>query len=334
MAETESPWVRPLHTTDREVTDETSDAGDERQPAVTSIPWIDAHQHTQTLSWNDQNDMALGGCQAVVMIAYNPHWTPYRPVLPEDVRFQWDLAVKWVDYLEANHLFDTRVAVGIHTNAKVERVNELYEVLDEYCRLDEVVAIGETGIEPVQYDSRWPITDQKPVLRRQMEIAQREGLPVILHTPTTKTGVAAGDKGWGGLQLSEPDPSIEYADAKFEATSIDIEVKDEAGLDDERLLIDHGDPSIVELVMETTDCYLGFSVSSPLKGVTTDDIAAAIEMYGPDRIVVDSDMMGYRHCDMFCMPRTMQELHKAGIDADALRTVFYENPADLLGMDS
>lgn len=330
MLDSDFPSVRPLGT----VTD-TIDATDpehETDPSVTSLPWIDPHQHTQTISWNDQNKLALGGCQAVVMIAYNPHWSPYRPVTPADVRFQWDLAVKWTDYLEANHLFRTAVAVGIHTNAAVRNAEQLCAVLPEYCRQDAVVAIGETGIEPVQYGSHWPIEEQKPIVREQMTIAEDENLPVILHTPTTKTGAAAGDKGWGGLALSHPDPAIDYERAKRECTAIDIELKDEAGLADRRLVIDHGNPSNIDLVMDTTDCYLGFSVSSPLKGVTTADIADTIRTYGPDRIVVNSDMMGYRRCDFFCLPRTIQDLHKAGISKEDLRTVFYDNPVDIFDL--
>lgn len=332
MVSGDFPSVRPLSTvpepTGREGT------GRPRDGLVASLPWIDAHQHTQTLSWNDQNKLSLGGCRAAVMIAYNPHWCPYRPVSPEDVRFQWDLAAKWTDFLDENHLFDTYVAVGIHTNAKVEEPERLFEVLPEYCRHDAVVAIGETGIEPVQYDSRWPIEEQKPVVRQQMSIAEQAGLPVILHTPTTKTGAAAGDEGWGGLKLSDPDPSIDYERAKLECTELDVELKDEAGLADHRLLIDHGNPSNVDYVMENTECYLGFSVSSPLKGVTTDDIAETIREYGPERIIVNSDMMGYRRCDFFCIPRTMQELYKAGIGEDALRAVFHDNPAELYGLQT
>ena len=325
MTSNSEPFERSIHT--GVPPDET--AGPESSAEATTIPWIDGHQHTQTISWNEQNKLALGGCHAAVMIAYNPHWTPYRPVAPSDVRYQWDLAIKWTDFLDANHLFDTYVAVGIHTNAKVESPATLLEALPKYCDHDRVVAIGETGVEPVQYDSRWPIDDQRPVIGRQMEIAQENELPVILHTPTTKTGVAAGDTGWGGLRMSQPDPQIDYERAKIEATKMDIEIKDDAGLDDRRVIVDHGNPENIEYVMESTDCYLGFSVSSPLKGVTAEDIAETVRTYGPDRLLVNSDMMGYRRCDYFCIPRTIQKLHKAGIDLEALETIFYRNPAEI-----
>lgn len=331
MAEEAYPTARPIGIE--------SDRLGEREarecnPRATAVPWIDAHQHTQTLSWNDQHKFSLSGCQAAVMIAANYHWSPYRPVKPEDVRFLWDLAIKWTDYLDANHLFETHVAVAVHTIARVTDAEDLVERMRNYCDLEKVVAIGETGIEPVQYASRWPIEEQRPVVRAQMRVADDAGLPVILHTPTKKsTDDASSERGWGGLGLSEPDPAIDYSRPKLEAVEIDVELMDEAGINDERVLVDHADPSIVEFVMESTDCYLGFSVSSPLKGVTPEDVADAIHTYGPDRIILDSDMMGYRDCDFYCIPRTLGELHRLGVPVADLRTIAYENPKEILGLD-
>lgn len=300
--------------------------------SVTNVPWVDIHQHTQTLSWAEQHKYDLTGCEAVVMIAQNPHWSPYRPVAPDEVRFLWDLALKWTDYLNQKHVFDTHVAIGIHTVARVEEWEELIDVLPEYLALDEVVAVGETGIEPVQYTSNWPIEDQRAVVREQMAAADAADVPVVLHTPSKKSGAGAEASGWGGLGLTEPDPEIDYSQPKPECTEIDIELKDEAGLPDERLVIDHGNPSIVELVMETTDCYLGFSVSTALKGVTAEDIAEVIETYGPDRVVVDSDMMGYRYSDIFCIPEMVIDLYELGVSEEDIRTVVYENPKEILGL--
>lgn len=330
MPDPDYPTPRPLGIS----SDSLGDGTRSKSPEVTRIPWIDAHQHTQTLSWNDQEKFALGGAQAVVMIAANYHWSPYRPVEPQDVRFLWDLAIKWTDYLNVKHLFETSVAIGIHTVARVSDPKSLLEVLPAYCELDEVVAIGETGIEPVQYASRWPVEEQRPIVREQMDIASETGVPMILHTPTKKdTAGASSQQGWGGLGLSEPDPTFDYESPKLEATEMNVELLDESSLSDDRLIIDHADPSIVEYVMENTGCYLGFSISSPLKGVTVEDIATAIQTYGSDRIIVDSDMMGYRECDLFCIPRAIQELYRLGITEDDIIDVVYRNPNEVLSLD-
>lgn len=303
---------------------------------ISSIPWVDPHQHTQTLSWNDQQKFALSGCQAAVTIAYNPFWTPYRPVEASDVRFLWDLAIKWAPFLDSNHSFTTSVALGIHTLSKVKDCEKLTETLREYSDLDKVVAIGETGIEPVQYGSRWPVEQQKDIVREQMRIANQVDLPIILHTPSKKStdkSSSVSAKGWGGVNITKPDPSFDYDDPKIEATKIDVELLDETNLSEEQVVFDHGSPSNIEYVMENTDCYLAFSVSTPLKGVTTEDIAETIQKYGPDRIMINSDMIGYRECDLFCVPRTIQSLHRMGVELEDLKTVVYDNPMDVFDLE-
>lgn len=80
---------------------------------------------------------------------------------------------------------------------------------------------------------------------------------------------------------------------------MNVELLDESKLSDEQLIVDYAAPSIVEYVMESTYCYFGFSVSSPLKGVTAEDIVTVIETYGFDQIIVDSDMRGYLNATCF-----------------------------------
>jgi hypothetical protein len=47
--------------------------------AVTRMPWIDIHQHGQTMSWGDRERFALPGCEAAVFVAAAGHYAPYRP---------------------------------------------------------------------------------------------------------------------------------------------------------------------------------------------------------------------------------------------------------------
>lgn len=76
---TPNPWVRPIGRPTGDV--------DRITPAEADTPWIDLHQHTQSLTWNDREAFDLGGGRAAVMIAAGYYWTPYRPIAAEDVRF-------------------------------------------------------------------------------------------------------------------------------------------------------------------------------------------------------------------------------------------------------
>jgi uncharacterized protein len=58
---------------------------DGKTPDPIEIPWIDIHQHTQSLTWNDREKFDLSGAHAAVMIAAGYYWAPYRPVSADDV---------------------------------------------------------------------------------------------------------------------------------------------------------------------------------------------------------------------------------------------------------
>lgn len=326
------PTKRPI---DAEYVDE--DDTPEFPPELTNIPWIDIHNHAHTLSWNDREKFALSGCQAMVMMAAAYYWTPYKPVAPEDVRYLWDDALNRLGQIEQSHIFDAKLGIGIHTGARVEEYETLLESMPEYCRLEEVAAVGEIGITSSQHVAEWDLEDQKQVMRRQMEIARDQGLPAVVHTPPNlenvdipfrKRGTIPGYELDMGLQQ---DSVFEAEDVKQAATELDVELKDEAGLPDDQLVLSHADERIAPYIMENTDCYLSFTVSYPwLLSVTPRDVAAVIEEYGPDRILVETDSAGILRSDVFSFKRTIFELYRMGLDIETIRTVVYENPRHIL----
>lgn len=326
------PTKRPI---DAEYVDE--DDTPEFPPELTNIPWIDIHNHAHTLSWNDREKFALSGCQTMVMMAAAYYWTPYKPVAPEDVRYLWDDALNRLGQIEQSHIFDAKLGIGIHTGARVEEYETLLESMPEYCRLEEVAAVGEIGITSSQHVAEWDLEDQKQVMRRQMEIARDQGLPAVVHTPPNLENVDIPFRKRGtipGYELNmdlQQDSVFEAEDVKQAATELDVELKDEAGLPDDQLVLSHADERIAPYIMENTDCYLSFTVSYPwLLSVTPRDVAAVIEEYGPDRILVETDSAGILRSDVFSFKRTIFELYRMGLDIETIRTVVYENPRHIL----
>jgi hypothetical protein len=308
--------------------------GERYDPAVANIPWIDSHQHTHTLSWSDRETFELTGAEALIAIASSYYWSPYRPVQPDDVRFLWDDALRRATQIADSHFFDQYLAIAVHTWSRVEEWETLLDVLPAYCELDEVVAIGETGIESIQHTEQWPLEEQREVVAAQMDVARETGLPVIVHTP------GGSDKGslplWHEGRYEEADanfadPVLDPDDPKLEATEIDVELADEVGLPDQQVVVDHADPSIVPFVMENTDCYLNFTLTW-FRTVDVGDVAETIRTYGPDRVMIDTDLLGPMKGDPFTMKRAIFDLVRAGIDPDDVRQVVYENPKDVFGI--
>lgn len=313
----------------------------ETEPSIpselNSIPWIDIHNHAHTLSWNEREKFTLSGCESMVMMAAAYYWTPYKPVDPEDVRYLWDDALNRLSQIRQSHLLDAKIGVGIHTGARVDEYERLLDSLPEYAALDEVAAIGEIGITEAQHVSGWTLEEQKDVTRRQLEVAADHDLPAILHTPADLEDVDFPDRVHGGIPGYELDLALQQEPVltseypKREAIEIDVELKDEAGLADDQMVLSHADQEIAPYVLENTDCYLSFTVSYPwLLGVSPHDVAEIVAEYGPERILVETDSAGILRSDVFAFKRTILEMYRMGLDIETIRQVVHENPKNLL----
>lgn len=301
-------------------------------PQAADMPWIDNHTHAHTISWEDRQKVDLAGGYALVCIASTAHYAPYRPMGPEDVRHQWDDTIRHANIIDRSHLFEPYVATGIHTLTPKADWEELIEVLPEYAAQPEVAAIGETGIDHIQYGEPWPLEEQRAVVAAQMEVARESELPVLCHTPSLskEEGEWELPKTEEGGDLAEP--VFEADNPKLKATEIDVELKDDVGLSDEQVVFNHGHPSIAEFVLESTDCYLSVSTGQWIRETDSGDIAEIIETYGPDRVMIDTDTMGGVKTDKFAIRRTIIELLQHGIAPEDVRKVVYENPRSVLGL--
>jgi predicted metal-dependent TIM-barrel fold hydrolase len=306
-----------------------------------NLPWIDIHNHAHTLSWDDRERYALAGCRSMLMVASGYHWTPYKPVEADDIRFLWDDAINRRAAIERNHFFEAKLGLGVHTGVRIENPDELLAAMDDYCALDEVVAVGETGVVPSQHLSRWDIDEQQADVQAQMELAASHDLPAILHTPNTSAeskrsyrdglGVTPGYEKNAGLGT---DPVLDGENPALDAVRLDVEAMRDAGLDDERVVASHADRNNTAYLMDETDCYLSYTIGhSWLVGVDAADVADAIDEYGADRIMVDTDCANVLRTDPYALKRAIFELYRYGIDVDDIRKVVLENPREVFDFE-
>src|SRR5438128_11144851 len=71
-------------------------------------------------------------------------------------------------------------SVGIHPHDAAKAEDRHYELMVRLAQNRRVVAIGETGLD-YYYDNS-PRDAQREVFRRQVRLAKKLGLPVIVHT--------------------------------------------------------------------------------------------------------------------------------------------------------
>jgi len=305
-----------------------------------NLPWIDVHNHAHTLSWDDRERYALSGCTGMVMVASGYHWTPYRPVRAEDVRFLWDDAINRRGAIARDHFFEPKLGLGIHTGVRIENPEDLLDAMAAYCELEEVAAIGETGVTPAQHVERWALDEQRAVVEAQMALAADHDLPVLLHTPNTSSDggrsyrEGVGVPGYEKYTELGQEPVLDGENPELEAVKLDVQAARDAGLDEERVVASHADGNNLAYLVEETDCYVSFTIGhSWLIGVDAADVADAIETYGPERIMVDTDCANVLRTDPFALKRAILELWRYGIGAEAIRQVVLENPREVFGFE-
>lgn len=307
--------------------------------SLLNLPWVDCHNHAHTLSWADRERYALSGCRAMVMVVSGYHWTPYKPVEADDIRYLWDDVINRRRAIERSHGFETGLALGVHTGVRITDPGDLLAAMADYCALDAVVALGETGVTPTQHVEGWSLDEQRAVVRAQMELAAEHDLPVILHTPNQGTapneryregvGVPGYEKNTG---LST-ERVIEGDNPELEAVRIDVAEAAEAGLAEGQIVASHADPNNVDYVLGETDCYASFTVGYPwLTGVDATDVARAVEEYGADRVLVDTDCANVLRTDVFSVKRAIFELYRLGLSEAQIRQIVVENPRDVFGI--
>ena len=71
------------------------------------------------------------------------------------------------------------VAVAIHPNHTAETAEEDWQTIADLARQDDVVAVGETGLDRYWNDA--PIEVQIEVFHRHIELSQETGKPILIH---------------------------------------------------------------------------------------------------------------------------------------------------------
>lgn len=133
------------------------------------IEWIDSHAHPDASAFDDDREEILRRAQeaGVGRIVAVGQWRA-----PGDFGGALELARRH------SELVVPTIGVHPHECAKVPEAD--WRTLEELAARDEVVAVGETGLD-FHYDHS-PRDEQRRWFRFQLDLARRLGKPVIIHT--------------------------------------------------------------------------------------------------------------------------------------------------------
>ncbi len=253
---------------------------------------IEPHIHCVSRTTDDYYNMAVAGVVACVEPSF---WmgTDRRSVS------------SFEDYWEHMIAFETNRArqfgikhyVMLSLNPKEARNSMAHSVVDAmeaFLDRPSVVGIGEIGLDL--------ITDKEEELfRRQLRMGNERRMPITIHSPhhNKKKGIERI-----------------------------IDILEEEGVDQERIVIDHNTEETIELSLQTK-CWIGMTVYYVTK-LSAERAVAMIERYGVERMIVNGSA-DWGYSDPLAVPKVAMLMRKSGnFSEDEVDKVVFDNPRRFL----
>ncbi|MEU4745113.1 TatD family hydrolase [Actinosynnema sp. NPDC023658] len=253
---------------------------------------FDPHIHMTSRTTDDYEAMHAAGVRALVEPAF---WLGQPRTNVGSFVDYFDALIGWERFRAAQFGIAHHCAIALNPKeANDPRCTEVLDVLPRYLAKDGVVAVGEVG-----YDSMTPEEDE--AFARQLELAVRNDLPVLVHTPHR-------DKRAG--------------------TQRTLDVVRESGIAPERVLVDHLNETTVREVADS-GCWMGFSIYPDTKMDELRMVALLTE-YGTDRVLVNS-AADWGRSDPLKTRATGLAMLEAGFDESDVDTVLWGNPVAFYG---
>lgn len=254
--------------------------------------YIDPHVHMVSRVTDDYERMARMGCVAISEPAF---WAGFDRGSVDGFR----------DYFRQLTDFEPRraAAVGIQhftwlcINAKeaenVALSREVIAMIPEFLNRPNVLGIGEIGLNKNTHN-------ESIVFREQVDLAMKTRELILIHTP--------------------------HLQDKYKGTRMIIDMLlEDKRVEPERVLIDHVEEHTVRLAREE-----GFWCAMTLYPTTKCTPARAadiIEMYGDDRIMVNS-AGDWGPSNPLAVPDFVMELRRRGHPDSKIKKVVYDNPIE------
>ncbi len=258
-----------------------------------TIPVIDPHMHMVSRSTDDYRRARLAGVECCVEPAFwsgqdKQHAGAFFDYFEQIIEHETDRAERVAG-------IDHYVTIALEPKEAnyPEMAREVLDRVPEYLDRDPVVGVGEIGLDQ-------DTEAERAAFREQLWMAEERELPVIVHTPHTN---------------------------KPEGTEVIVDIIEDEGVAQERIVIDHNTEHTVETSL-STDCWVGFTL---YPGKIEDELAIdLLEEYGTERMIFNS-AADWDPSDPLAVPKARDKMLDRGWDREAVRTVVHDNPAEFLG---
>lgn len=243
---------------------------------------IDTHIHADSRSGEDFKEMFLSGIDKAITCSYYPYRIDAEIILLNHL----NRILEFDTRRALEYGIDLKVALGIHPTNTISNPEIIYENLYNWINNDQIVAIGEIGLEDLT-------EDEISIFKKQLDIANETDSKVIIHTPRKN---------------------------KLEVLKVIMDIVPQH-LDERHAVIDHINHDVIHEVIDS-DYMLGLTVQPQkldVKGAI--DI---LENFGFDRFLLNSDMSN-KPSDPLSVPKTIRELKRLGFKNSEIEKISHRN---------
>jgi predicted metal-dependent TIM-barrel fold hydrolase len=254
------------------------------------MDFFDPHTHIASRTTDDIERLAAAGCVAVGEPAF---WMGYNRTSADSFYDYFRQLTEWEPKRMAAYGVRHYAWVGI--NAKeaedVAFSREVIALLDEFLDLPGVLGIGEIGLHKC---TRNEVT----TLLELIDLGARRGEQMLFHTP--------------------------HLEDKYKGTRMILDVlRADSRIDRSRVCIDHCEEHTIRLALD--DGYWAGITLYPTTKATPERAADLVEIYGPERILVNSSA-DWGPSDPLAVARFIAAMRRRGHDEAIIRRIVYENP--------
>jgi hypothetical protein len=259
------------------------------------MQYIEPHIHMACRTTDDFESLARSGCTTLVEPAF---WAGFDRSGPDSFRDYFRQLTEWEPKRAA--MFGMAHYCWIGLNAKeaenLAMADAVLPMLPEFLDRPTAVGVGEIGLNK---NTR----NEVATLVRQIDLALSRGELMLFHTP-------------------------HLAD-KYQGTRMILDLlRADSRIDRSRVCIDHCEEHTIRLALE--EGYWAGITLYPTTKATPDRAADMVELYGAERILVNSSA-DWGPSDPLAVSQFISVLRRRGHPESLIRQVVYDNPLQFLG---
>lgn len=257
------------------------------------MKYIEPHAHMVSRSTDDYQKMALAGCEAICEPAF---WAGFDRSSPQGF---YDYYRQLTEYEPARaKKFGIAHFCWLCINPKEAEdagfAREVMQIIPDFLTAKNVLGIGEIGLNK-------NTKSELAIFEEHVALAQAHDLPILIHTP--------------------------HLEDKLKGTRLIIDSLKNAGVDEQRVIIDHVEEHTASLVLDA-----GFWAGMTLYPESKCTAARAIdilETYGMENIWMNS-ACDWGISDPLAVAKAALEMRKRAYSQDLIEKAIYTNPHTFL----